>query len=280
MQKVRFSWHVCCVVTVALVVVASSWAWAEKTQETQTARRIYIEGARFMQQKRYEEAAVQFRLAYRLLSKENNPKLRRALIKLRYFLGFCYFKLKKYKNAKKFLAQYLQTTATKSGPRYLRAQQMRVESIRRVAMMPRRVRKPPSRPKVVVVEKKVIKKVVVKAPKRPWRAWPFVVMGIGVATIVAGSVTGGLTNGAVAERDQTHQSLLDASDPFSNTVAQLHKKAEMFALTTNALLIGGGVVTALGVILIFTSGRGAAKLPPPTNPKNLSKNEFLLPEVQ
>ncbi len=261
-----------------------SQVWAQKTQETQTARRIYIEGARFLQQKRYEEASVQFHLAYRLLSKERNPRVQGALRKLRYFLGLCYFKLKKYENAKKYLALFVRTTTSKGSSRYLRAQKMLAVAKAQIALRPRRrppsrvVRRPPPRPRVIII-KKIIKKTVI-APTRPWRAWPFVVMGIGALGLAAGGVVGAMTNNAVKERDDTHQNLLDASDPFSTPVAALHHKAETLALTTNALFIGGGVVTALGVILIFTSGRGPAKLSPPTKAKSLGKSHRIFPEVE
>lgn len=261
------------------------WAWSQKTQEAQTARRIYIEGARFLQQKRYEEASVQFRLAYRLLSKEykqGNRSFAGALRKLRYFLGLCYFKMKKYDEAKKFLDRFLETETRRTGPRYLRAQKMRAEVVRQLALRPRprprprprREAKPPPRPRTIILEK--------GPPQIRWRATPFVVMGLGVAALIAGGVTAALTNGAVQERDDTYQKLLDVTetDPFSTPVAQAHHKAETLAITTNALFIGGGTLTGLGLILVFTVGREVSQ---PTIQKRVVSGQgrvLLLPEVR
>ena len=163
--------------------------WSQPTKEAQTARRIYIEGARFLQQKRYEEASVQFSLAYRLLSRQyrnGKTSLAGALRKLRYFLGLCYFKMKKFKKSRRFLRMFLRSKGV-SGPRSLRAQRMLAESERRIALMPKpkprpRIVKPPPRPRTIIIEKRV------GPPKMRWRATPFVILGLGVVTLAAAGV--------------------------------------------------------------------------------------------
>ncbi len=230
--------------------------WSQSTNEAQTARRIYIEGARFLQQKRYEEASVQFRLAYKLLSRQyrnGKTSLAGALRKLRYFLGLCYFKMKAHKKARRFLRLYLRTKGVR-GPRSLRAQRMLAETERQIALLPKprprpRVVKPPPRPRTIIIEKRV------GPPQMRWRAAPFVILGLGVATLAAAGALGFVTNNTVGERDSLHQNLLDASEPFSTSVADAHRRAETFALVTNSLWIAGGVLSATGVILIFTVGR-------------------------
>lgn len=240
---------------------------AQTEQESQVARRIYIEGARFLQQKRYEEASVQFQLAYRLLSKEyqenNQPtRLLGALHKLQYFLGLCYFQLKNYKQAKKYLRLFLRSSS-EEGERKVRAQQMLVESEKQIALMPQprprpRVTEPPPPPRTIVIEKRV------GPPPMRWRPTPFVIMGLGIATLAVAGVMGALSNGAVQERDSKYKNLLDTNEPFSTPVADIHRKAETFAAVTNSLWIAGGVISATGVVLLFTVGRTPVEPPPPT----------------
>lgn len=239
--------------------------FAQGEQESQVARRIYIEGARFLQQKRYEEASVQFQLAYRLLSKEyeenNRPaRLLGALQKLQYFLGLCYSQLKKYDDAKTYLTLFLQSS--EQGERREKAQRMLAEAERQIALRPRprprpRIDAPPPRPQTIIIEKPV------GPPPMRWRPAPFIIMGLGVATLAVAGVMGALSNGAVQERDNKHKNLLDSSDPFSTPVADIHRKAETFAVVTNSLWIAGGVISATGLVLVFAVGRTPVTVPPP-----------------
>ena len=258
-------------------LVSPSQAEAKEEYSIKDARRFYITGMRYYHKGKYTVAEAQLALASRLLP--TTKRYAKAHRRLRYYLGICYVKLKQYRKAKRQLEHFLKTS--KDASRRKKAQALLVKVNRKVAAMPspKRETAPAPRPRqtIVVVPKertqpkprtRKVKVVVVKDRRQPppqappqmrWQAWPFIVMGVGVGGLIAGGVFGYLTNDALQQRDQTYdtlaQGMTPANPPLGIEIAIHHRKAENMALIANASFIGGGVLTATGLILVLTVGR-------------------------
>jgi tetratricopeptide (TPR) repeat protein len=230
---------------------------AQEEDETQRVQRIYVEGMRFFQHDRYEEAAVQFELAYRLLERSlkkdpTNKRYLSGLQRLRYFLGVCFYKQKQYKKVRDFLAHYLENEGgVPKSSRQKRAAEMLADAEKQIALQERD--KPPQKRADPVP---IPQPPYTPPPPRAWRPIPFVVAGLGLAALLAGGIVGGLSLDQVQQRDQAHLKLLETNDPSSTAVARLHHQAANMALTSNILYIAGGTITITGIILIITAGRG------------------------
>lgn len=246
-----------------LGVWSAPCAHAQGSSDTRTARRIYIEGMRFYNKKRYEEAKVQLALAKRLLPK--TKRYTKAHEKLSYYLGRCHFALKEYEAAKRHLQSFLQSKSTDEEKR---------SNATKLLKEAKAALEKANKPKVIVVPNttKPDKRVtVVVIPKDeggatqkagPWRVWPFLIAGVGVLAAGAGGLMGFLSMNAQQSRDQKYEELKGTASgtatPPAQEVTQLHSQAQTFALTANALYIGGGVIAATGIVLILTVGRGPA----------------------
>lgn len=82
----------------------------------------------------------------------------------------------------------------------------------------------------------------VEQQRRSLGFWPWVVTGLGLSTLLGGTITGVM---ALTRRDDatTAQDQLAASETF--------RSAERLALSTTVLLAVGGVITAIGVALVI-----------------------------
>ncbi|MBX3275439.1 MAG: hypothetical protein KF729_34585 [Sandaracinaceae bacterium] len=92
-------------------------------------------------------------------------------------------------------------------------------------------------------------------------AWPWVILGVGGAALIAGAITGGLALGAAS----TLRSECDAMGqclPQVNLQAR-RDEARAMALVGDFLLFGGGLVAATGLILglVFGLGRSDQSAP-------------------
>ncbi|MCK6509650.1 hypothetical protein L6R29_06765 [Myxococcota bacterium] len=233
-------------------------ATAQDQTEFPTARRIYVEGMRFYNAQRYKEASIQLALAYGLIAQD--PKLtpeRKALAlqRLRYFLGKSYVKSDQHEKAQPLLEEYLRA-GTQSAA--LRGPEERVKEVEGMLVLARKVIA--SRPKKPVIPK-----------EGPLRPLPFVVLGLGVAAVIAGGVVGFLASSTASARDARHQEIAPNGQfnlnnpPNAKEINTLHSQADTYAITANILYIAGGVVAATGVILAITIGRAPAPTAPPNS---------------
>lgn len=261
--------------------------YAQEKDEFTRVRRIYIEGARFMQEKRYSDAIPMLAQAYKLLNRavergSTNKRTLRATKKLRYFLGFCHYQVGKrtasstkkedkattrghYKKLVPLLTQYI-----KEGKSIKRRQ--RSLSILGEVTQWLRKNPPPPRPKPRVI---VINKTKPKAP--PPSPVPFVIMGAGVLIAAGGLVTALLAMDNLSQRDKLYQTLLQSSEPTGKEVANLHRSAETLATTSYVLWAVGGAVAVVGAILIPVM---QPKPKAPTPPKqSASPGQSSLPHI-
>ncbi len=226
-----------------------------------TVRRIYIEGFKFFQKHRYEEAAVQFQLAYKLLKEsiekgKKTKKIYRAIQKLRYFLGVSYYRAKKYRRAEKYLRELLTNEPKPKNNRKKKAEEIykKVKAI--VAELERKEKlkkpKPPPPPPP-------------KKPRYRWNVWPFAVLGLGLGTLAAAGITGFLTSSKQRELKDNYQKLKSSADPKARVITEQYLGVHDFALTTNILLISGGTITAGG--LLFTILFAREKISPTNSPR-------------
>lgn len=252
-------------------------------------RRIYIEGARFMQEKRYQDAIPMLGQAYRLLSRSvkkgsQNKRVLRAHHKLRYFLGVCHYQVGSQKHKGTALRQkaikrkhfetsvpLLQAFLQKS-----KSDTRRRKSAKMLAVMTlwlQKNPKPKERPKVI---KKIIIKKVTAPKSRPLHPVPFIVMGVGIATALGGLATALVAMNHVSERDNVYKTLDESGskEPFAGKVSQLHRQAETFATTSYVLWAVGGGITAVGAVLLFVMRPAQSKIPP-TPRKTKTKNQLL-----
>ncbi len=231
-------------------------AAAQDQTEFPTARRIYVEGMRFYNAQRYKEASIQLALAYGLIAQD--PKLtpeRKALAlqRLRYFLGKSYVKSDQHEKAQPLLEEYLRA-GTQSAA--LRGPDERVKEVEGMLVLARKVIA--SRPKKPVIPK-----------EGPLRPVPFVILGLGVAAVIAGGVVGFLASSTASARDARHQEIAPNGQfnlntpPNAKEINALHNQADTYAITANILYIAGGVVAATGVILAITIGRAPVPTAPP-----------------
>ncbi len=232
-------------------------AVAQDQTEFPTARRIYVEGMRFYNAQRYKEASIQLALAYGLIAQD--PKLtpaRKALAlqRLRYFLGKSYVKSDQHEKAQPLLEEYLRA-GTQSAA--LRGPEERVKEVETMLILARKVIA--SRPKKPVIPK-----------EGPLRPAPFVILGLGVAAVIAGGIMGFLASNTASARDARHQEIAPEGQfnlnnpPSAKEINTLHSQADTYAITANILYIAGGVVAATGIVLAITIGRA----PAPTAPSN------------
>jgi len=251
---------------------------AQADDEFNRVRRIYIEGARFMQEKRYADAVPMLGQAYTMLSRavkkgSKNKRSLRALRKLRYFLGYSHYQVgatkakSKDKDDKAFTRKHF-SKAVPLLERYAKegkSAKRRKESAKLLLLAKAWLKKNPKpikkvKPKIIVVGSK----------KGRIRAWPFIILGVGVLTAGAGAVTAGVTLGTVGQRDELHSTLEAAretgTDTASGEVARLHRQAESMATVTYVLWGVGGAITAVGVLLAATMGRAPPPKTPPTTP--------------
>ncbi|MCB9638702.1 MAG: hypothetical protein H6727_07325 [Myxococcales bacterium] len=232
-------------------------AHAQDQTEFPTARRIYVEGMRFYNAKRYREASIQLALAFNLITQD--PKLsperkERARQRLRYFLGKSYIKSDQHEKAQPLLEDYIRlgsTTPSLKGP------EERVKEVQDMLALARKVIA--SRP---------------KKPKKPktgaLRPAPFIVLGLGVTAVIVGGVMGFLASNTATSRDARYQEIAPEGQfnlnepPNAKEINTLHSQADTYAITANILYIAGGVVAATGIILAITIGRAPPTVPAPS----------------
>ncbi len=262
-----------------------SYPTSVRADDIRTAKRIYIEGMRFYNQKRYAEAAVQLALADHLLPK--TKRYQRAHQKLSYYLGVCYYQTKKWRKAEHFLKRYL-SHQPRQAEKETNAKRLLIEVQKQIAALPKE--KPKVKVKVKVITKskvkvktkivKVVKvkivKVKEKVPKAYWQPFPFIVAGVGLLTLATGGVVGAFFQGKLKERDDSYNNLLanapkDLPPPAKN-ITLLHQQAQTLATTANVLFIAGGAITLIGGVLILTIGKVQPKLPPKTHSPKIPKS--------
>lgn len=267
-------------VTLCLTWPTDSAAQDKGDEEFNRVRRIYIEGARFMQERRYADAAPMLRQAYTMLGRSitrgsKNKRVLRAHAKLRYFLGFSLYQVGKTKKEsqqkedKAFTRRHFKEAVPllQTFIRHTKSDKRRQKSAKILAIMTIWLQKNPP-PKI---KPKIIK--VAKQPKtRPIHPAGFVVLGVGVLTAGAGLATALLALNNVDQRDKIWQELQGATEPAANKVTSFHNQAETMATTSYILWgVGGGVAIA-GVILIATLRSAPPK--PPTNTTGKAKSSL------
>lgn len=80
----------------------------------------------------------------------------------------------------------------------------------------------------------------------PGETWPWIVMGVGGAMVVGGAITGGL---ALSERSSLDSQCSLQLCPAGFDLAGRQSTIQSLAITTDVLLIGGGVVAVTGLVL-------------------------------
>ncbi len=249
-----------------------------ETEQIEIIKKVYIVGARFFFQKRYREAAIQFELAYKLLSEavsrgDRSPKILKALQKLRYFLGVCYYNTKEYFKAEKYLKEYLNNSPITKESRRKKAQKMLAEVERELQIirekkkreleLKKKREKEKQKEKVKIIIKQPPPK---KGPKYTIRAWPFVILGLGAATLATGGVISALIPPKEEELLEDYNKLKEGNpSPPAKTIAEKYNSIHQLALTANGLFIGGGVVTGTGIILSILFAK--QKISPKENSK-------------
>jgi tetratricopeptide (TPR) repeat protein len=81
--------------------------------------------------------------------------------------------------------------------------------------------------------------------------WPWAVLGVGGAMVVAGAITGGV---ALAQRGQLDSECQMQLCPADFDLAGRRSTIESLAITTDVLLFGGGVLAATGLVLGLVLG--------------------------
>lgn len=81
--------------------------------------------------------------------------------------------------------------------------------------------------------------------------WPWAMVGVGGAMVVAGAITGGV---AVVQRGQLDTECPMQLCPAGYDLAGRQSQIESLAIATDVLLIGGGVVAATGLVLGLVLG--------------------------
>lgn len=85
----------------------------------------------------------------------------------------------------------------------------------------------------------------------PGETWPWIVMGGGAAMVVAGAITGAV---ALTERSSLDEECPLQLCPAGTGVASRQSDIETLAITSDVLLIGGGVVAVTGLVLGIVLG--------------------------
>jgi len=226
-----------------------------------TTKGLYFEGAKFFQNKDYASAAERFDMVYKLLPKKK--RFNKARNRLSYFRGVCYYHTKKWRKAKKQLDLFLNNNpkkdTEKDKEKIQQAVDLRDKLKAIISTLPPEKRKQP-KTKVIIKEK------IIKVPTKPTtsiRALPLVVLGLGVAVIAGGVVTGTMTASQETQRKKLHQEQAGTAQPESKEIAALYRSSQNLAMTTNILYIAGGAVTATGLVLVLALGLTKTNAPPP-----------------
>jgi len=110
-----------------------------------------------------------------------------------------------------------------------------------------------------------------KAPpdgaSEPHRTGPWVVGGVGVATLIAGAVTGGFVVDAYSV---TREECNDEKEECSQPGLDAQARGRLLGPVTTGLLIGGGTLVAAGVVWLIVA---------PSAPKPSAASVFLVPAI-
>lgn len=85
----------------------------------------------------------------------------------------------------------------------------------------------------------------------PGETWPWIVMGAGAAMVVGGAITGAV---ALGERSSLDEECPLQLCPAGSDVEGRQSTIEALAITTDVLLVGGGVVAVTGLVLGIVLG--------------------------
>lgn len=216
----------------------------ESDMDDTRARAAFRLGRQYYEQGQFSEAAVEFERAYGLSG-------RGALLFNAYL---AYREAGDDANAMRTLRGYLaevpdapdrahlqarleslqaQVTADEEHEAQIRAE---TEAARRDAEEARRLAEEASRPRYRTI---------------PGDSWPWIVAGVGGAMVVAGAITGGI---ALGERSTLDQQCPLQLCPAGFDSQGRQSTVESLAITTDVLLIGGGVITATGIVLGLVFG--------------------------
>lgn len=232
----------------------SSPAWAS---DVQRAVKMYQSGFSAYSQNQFKQAVVRFKQARKLLPLLGRYNKTRA--ELDRLIGFSYYKLGQDNKAFILLNQYrrspyLQKSKIPEVNRILLLLRKRMgldqPAVRRVKKIPpRRVRKR----RVVVLRRR-------PAPPRMSRkvkgfrphpvAWATV--GLGVLTVGAAVVVGVMAQQNMDGANTKYLELQNEASRNAGSISVVAREALMQSTVANALYIGGGVLTATGVVLLFT----------------------------
>lgn len=95
-------------------------------------------------------------------------------------------------------------------------------------------------------------------PLDPLVTWGWVTTGVGAAALIAGGVTGGLTMKKNSELADNCDGTAEAST-CDHEFKEDHDAAKKMALTTDILMISGGVIAATGVVMLIVGYSRSAK---------------------
>lgn len=244
--------------------------------DVQEAVEAYKKGYAFFFANRFEEALPLFLRFQTLLPKEK--RYRRAHAEVKYYIGISHYQRKAYLPAKRSLEEYLQDGFRKkdkdtSAKETLVAIQEIMRSAEgsrtpppsddRAASPPPRItaeRPLPPPPRLREDSKPPSRTVALQrlppppSSPPPTQAHPaaWIFLGVGLATLAGGLITGLLAQQKYQETTKTYQERLALGNLTASDVSQPFATAQDRGLIATALYAAGGGITAAGLIMIFT----------------------------
>ncbi len=228
----------------AMPVHAQSMSQAttqEQDMDDVRARAAFRLGSQYYDQGLFIEAATEFERAYGLSGRAQ----------LLYNAYIAYRDAQDDVNAIRTLRGYLSGVPDAPNRANLEA---------RLAVMERGQREQREREARVLAEAELARQMAEEAERRAAQprvrevdgeVWPWVVFGAGGAMLVAGAITGGV---ALAQRGQLDSECPMQLCPAGFDLTDRQGSIESLAITTDVLLIGGGVMAATGLVLGLVLG--------------------------
>ncbi len=221
----------------------------------------YKEGYTLFVKGNYRQAMIKFSLA-----RMEFPKIKRydrSRLELDRLIGICLYKLKRYEEALPLLEKYLRSPLHRRSK--VKEVKKYVKEIRKILKKDRGEKKYRGGHKKVgphgrfrgsgiVKSRRRIEKIVRKAPvgERPPHLAGWITLGIGVAMLVGGIVSGAMSQSTIKKAFETRDLLLNQKDPPAQAVSSLAREAIVQAQIADALFVIGGLTTVTGGILLLT----------------------------